>query len=81
MIISNNFDQALAIGFLPAIARFLESLDFAKMRWGILLAIVLSSNVYIYPELTPFIFTSVFLLLIYRVTKGKVHFMVTTQAK
>jgi hypothetical protein len=75
MIISNNFDQALAIGFLPAIARFLESLDFAKMRWGILLAIALSSNVYIYPELTPFIFLSVFLLLIYRVTKDKVHFM------
>jgi len=75
IMISNNFDQALAISFLPALAGFLESFDFAKIRWGILLAIVLSSIVYIYPEMTPFIFLSVLLLLLYHVIRGRVHFI------
>jgi hypothetical protein len=67
----NNFDQALAIGFLPAIAGILESVNFAEKRWAALLAIVLSSSVYVYPELAPFIFLSAFLILIFRLTQDK----------
>jgi hypothetical protein len=73
--ISNNYDQALAIGFLPAIAGFFEFLDWSKMRWGILLAIVLSSVVYIYPEITPFVFLSASFLLIHQVLKHRVYFV------
>jgi hypothetical protein len=74
VMLGNNFDQALAIGFLPVITGILESVDFAEKRWAALLAIILSSSVYVYPEMTPFIFLSAFLILIFRIAQDKIPF-------
>jgi hypothetical protein len=79
IMFANNFDQSLVLGFLPATAGILERLNFTERRGGILLAIILASLVYIYPEMTPIIFLSVFFLFLYHVKKNKVHLFSLTR--
>jgi hypothetical protein len=50
---NNNFDHAAFLGFLPVIAGGFVLFNHQKWVWSILLAVIISASLYIYPEMSP----------------------------
>jgi hypothetical protein len=56
VIWANNFDNELALAYMPAFAGIVYLLDVQKRRWWLLLGCMVAGLLYTYPELSPFIF-------------------------
>jgi len=85
MLKANNYDNALAISFLPAIAGTIGIVEPRDLRWTILLALLLAGIGYCYPEMSPFIFIGASIFLLERIlserkdwTKWLIFLMITT---
>ena len=70
---ANNYDNALAISFLPAFAGVMDLVDSHERRWGVVLAGLSAAALYCYPEMALFILVGAGLLLLQRLSsKSKV---------
>ena len=63
---ANNYDNLLVIGYLPVIAGIIRQVEISQIRWGGALGLILASTVFIFPEMTPFIFVATAILFIDR---------------
>ncbi|MCX5908570.1 MAG: hypothetical protein NTY64_15690 [Deltaproteobacteria bacterium] len=63
---ANNFDNALALPFLPAFAGVFHLADSREWRLSLLLALFSSAILYSYPEMAPFVLGGAFLCFLQR---------------
>jgi hypothetical protein len=71
LIWANNFDNGLALTYLPAFAGLIAILEIRSWRWWILLGSMLAALVYTYPELAPLIAISVLLIALPRLWRER----------
>lgn len=55
IIWANNFDNLLALAFLPAFVSMMRNIKFPDRRWGFILSGLAAAAFYSYPEFFPFI--------------------------
>ncbi len=55
LLSANNYDNAMAISFLPAFAGVIDFLDPHDKRWAFILAGLVTALLYCYPEMAPFV--------------------------
>ena len=65
----NNYDNALAISFLPAFAGISHIVNPNYKRWALILAGLLTALLYCYPEMSPFVLGGTGLFFIQRILR------------
>lgn len=65
---ANNFDNALAISFLPTLAGLIYSIDKPDLTWGLILSFLIAGILYIYPEMAIFVVGGAFLFYVHRLS-------------
>jgi hypothetical protein len=65
---ANNYDNALALSFLPAFAGVLSIADAGNRRWCVILALLATGILYCYPELATVVLGGAFLFLLQRIS-------------
>ena len=70
LLAANNYDNTLALSFLPAFAGVVHLIDPRDRRWGIALAGLASATLYCYPEMSPLVLGGACLFLLQRVLAG-----------
>jgi hypothetical protein len=68
MLWANNYDNVLAMCFLPACVGLVEVIDPRDPRWGIPLACLVAGSLYTYPEIAPFVLGGLCLCLAQRIS-------------
>jgi len=66
LLLVNNYDNALALSFLPSFAGVFGLLDPHDKRWSFIIAGLAIAVLYCYPEMSPFIFGGMFLFFLQR---------------
>jgi len=66
LLLVNNYDNALALSFLPSFAGVFGLLDPHDKRWAFIIAGLAIAVLYCYPEMFPFIFGGAFLFFLQR---------------
>jgi len=69
LLSSNNYDNALAISFLPAFAGISHIIKPQQKRWAFILAGLVIALLYCYPEMSPFILGGGCLFFIQRIVR------------
>ena len=69
LLSSNNYDNALAISFLPAFAGISQIVKPQHKRWAFILAGLVVALIYCYPEMSPFILGGACLFFIQRIVR------------
>jgi hypothetical protein len=72
MLIANNYDNALAISFLPAFAGVIYSVNPKERRWAVIIACLAAGIIFCYPEMMPVVLFGAFLFLIQRSLSEKI---------
>ena len=67
VIYIGNYDNFLALAFLPAFAGFTYAFSYKHVGWVFIAAALIAGLIYIYPELSPAIFFVAFLFLLQRI--------------
>lgn len=65
---ANNFDNALAISFLPALAGAIYLTEPTNLWWGFLWGLLIAGILYIYPEMAIFVVGGAFLFYVHRLS-------------
>ena len=69
LLSSNNYDNALAISFLPAFAGISHIIKPQRKRWVFILAGLVIALIYCYPEMSPFVIGGACLFFIQRIVR------------
>jgi hypothetical protein len=67
---ANNYDNALALSFLPAFAGVLSAADASNRRWCLILALLTTGILYCYPEMSTVVLGGASLFLLQRISSG-----------
>ncbi len=65
---ANNYDNALALSFLPAFAGVLSIVETGNRRWCSILALLTTGILYCYPEMATVVLGGAFLFLLQRIS-------------
>lgn len=79
MLKVNNYDNALALSFLPAYGGIIFIAEARRWGWVLILAMLSAAIMFCYPEMSPLVFTGVLLFLLQRFIKEKkgiIHWLV-----
>ncbi len=68
LLSTNNFDNALAISFLPALAGAIYLAEPTDHWWGFLWGLLIAGILYIYPEMAIFVIGGAFLFYVHRLS-------------